>query len=270
MVAFVIGYHTARYLAGLLGGFAWALFLSVNVRLPHLVGGVGMIGVTALIALSGARERPAAAEPARVRPSIWLTGLAVLAVPDAGYVIGMATSSFQGSVSALGRTGATGFLGTPVIVALVASLAAAAVSRGKVAPLGLYAGGLLVLVPALVLSAVSDRSSPAGWLIMMGIMKVGEVAVASVPVAYLMTAARGRAVTLVVAGWYLLQSFLSWLGSVPFATISPAQALWTCALLCAGSGLVIFANMRSLRRRYFDRPDERLPRKAGSRRRRAR
>jgi len=192
-------------------------------------------------------------------------------VPHAGYVIGTVLSELPSTMaSALGRTaGGPVFFFIVLSLVSVALLAATAVHRRAVTPLRFYGGSLVVLAPALILNAVADRSSVTRALISLGIMKVSEMAAASVPLAYVATVVRGRAATLVVAGWLIVPLPLSALGQMAAAQTSPASVLWIGALLCAGGGLVLIRLAPSLRRRYFDRPGGDRGRGARSRRRSA-
>jgi hypothetical protein len=274
----VAAFGAALAVAGNGGGFVAGAFAnmgraSLGAAVTYGGAGVMLIFATALLtvaAVLGVRwSRGAAAPvvgpyreptaPASVvvpRPRA-LAGLGKLLGLQVGVVLMEALTSPPGALRASASTASTAWLyALPAAVVVLGSgltlgvLVVMSIQRSSWPPLLLQGGAMVVFALGLVPLAMTSTSMAtfgAGTLL----TGLATTAATCVPLAYAALALRGRAATLVVAGWLAIEAVVGQGGTI-LNFIEPARVplLVAGALLCLGGGVVLLRFGRTLHRDF--------------------
>ncbi len=201
-------------------------------------------------------ERPAHAQTVRASS---IAGFALLMVPTLAYFAAISTRS--PSIELLSRQGMLWILALNPAARFVTAIVAfvllcfAVRERWTTPPLFLYGIGAVVLALGLVPGAAADDSSVGLYAVSTVVMGAGSTFVDAVPMAYAALARRGRAATLVVAGWLVATGSCGrLLGALAALDVmrAPLLALFGLVVLVAGVAFVVLG--RRLHYKYFAAP----------------
>jgi dipeptide/tripeptide permease len=204
-----------------------------------------------------------APEPAPPTPApnaaMALAGLALLVVPEAVSILGTAVSEPPSSLFS-GPNIAWLFSVNPAVVVLgsvvvAGLLLAAALQRSTLPPLLLYGVGLALFAVGLGITALTGVGGAFVFALGEAVRGLGEAAMFGVPLAYAAIAVRGRAATLVVAGWFTVSALVSLVANL----LGGFESLHLPLLaLCAFAGLAMGAALLALGKKihltFFDPP----------------
>ncbi len=265
--AFAVATHAAMSFGGFFGPLQSGLLTGESFGPVHVAAGVETLlaaalagGAVLLGVSSGGAARPATdAGPYRAAPPVAprapmpvaLGGLALLLGADTVCWMGAGVSLppaelYRGTSGVwISMVGPGATLAASAIV--FALLLVASIKRWSMPPLHVYGAGLVVVALGLVPIALAGSSSAGLYAVGAAISGLGEAGATGIPLAYAAIAVRGRAATLVVAGWMTVTLVLS----VASASLAGIEGLRTpllvgSAVLCLGAGAAILAFARQL------------------------
>ena len=272
VAAYVIATSAAMNVGGVLGPLLHALS-NERFTLVYAIAAAATLMAALLAAASaglgllGRRERRDAAATGPYRatampsggashPFAGILGVLILLVPQVVYFAGEATSPpLELLRTASERTWL--FMVGPISfgvasLALLAVLVVAATQRSTRPPLALYGAGLVTFALGLAVIAAAGSSSAALWACGAAVAGIGGAAAGAVPLAYAAIAVRGRAATLVVAGWKSVASVVGAVASSLAALeMLRGPLLWVCALLALAGGVALARYARVVHARFF-------------------
>ena len=276
VAAFAVLAHAASSVGGTVA--TGALGLLHTLRGTTTIHGAGVVAsivataavvIAAVLGLHRARagdERPttgpyrapgAASAKARAPVTAALTGLALLLVPAAASGLGNALSwvppASRVSSYMVWMYAVTAVMSTVASIAVFLVLLVAVVRRSTTPPLLLLGAGLVVAAIGAMAFGASSIGGPWLWTAGSALLAVGGAAAWSIPVAYAALAVRGRAASIVIAGWLVISHVMGNVGGmlVAFPGLqSPIAGL--AGLLGLGCGAVLLARGRRLHFRFFD------------------
>jgi hypothetical protein len=185
-----------------------------------------------------------------------LGGLLILLAVQAVYSVGAAVASPPVEMLASARwLSAVSPVAQALSTVLVFPvLLVAAVRRVSAPPLYLCGAGLVVFAAGLAIIALSGGESAVGYYLLGAVVTgLGEAAAGAVPTAYAAVAVRGRAATLVLAGWLAVLALVrtashALTGSTPVRIV----LLVGSALLTLAAGGALLAFSPRLHCAFFD------------------